>query len=68
MSQIMKVILAMEHGQIPATIHIKKFNPAIDFETAKVKVVTEMTPWPANRLLRSSINRCGPYLRLQSTL
>lgn len=57
MSQIMKAILAMEHGEIPATIRIKKFNPAIDFETARVKVVTEMTPWPSNRLRRVSINR-----------
>lgn len=57
MSQIMKAILAMEHGEIPATIRIKEFNPAIDFETAKVKVVTKMTPWPSNRLRRVSINR-----------
>ncbi|KAI0483732.1 putative polyketide synthase [Xylaria cf. heliscus] len=59
MSQIMKAILAMEHGQIPPTIRIKKFNPSIDFDTAKVKVVTEMTPWPANRLRRVSINSFG---------
>ncbi|KAI6777704.1 Beta-ketoacyl synthase [Emericellopsis cladophorae] len=59
MSQIMKCILAMEHRQIPATIHIKEFNPAIDFETAKAKVVTKMTEWPSNRLLRSSINSFG---------
>ncbi|OAA40092.1 Beta-ketoacyl synthase [Beauveria brongniartii RCEF 3172] len=57
MSQIMKAILAMEHGEIPATIGIENFNPSIDFETAKCKVVTEMTPWPADRLRRVSINR-----------
>jgi acyl transferase domain-containing protein len=57
MSQVMKAILSMEHGEIPATIGITKFNPAIDFEGARVKVVTEMTPWPANRLRRVSINR-----------
>ncbi|KAK5997657.1 Prosolanapyrone synthase [Cladobotryum mycophilum] len=59
MSQIMKAVLAMEHGEIPATIRIKNFNPAIDFETARAKVVTEMTPWPVNRLLRVSINSFG---------
>lgn len=57
LSQIMKAVLAMEHGEIPATIRIKKLNPAIDFEGARVKVVTEMTPWPANLLRRVSINR-----------
>ncbi|EED13647.1 polyketide synthase, putative [Talaromyces stipitatus ATCC 10500] len=59
MSQIMKAVLAMEHGEIPPTIHIKNFNPAIDFETARAKVVTEMTPWPTNRLRRVSINSFG---------
>ena len=53
----MKAILAMEHGEIPATIGIEKFNPAIDFESAKVKVVTKMTPWPTHLLRRVSINR-----------
>ncbi|KAF3003888.1 t1pks [Neopestalotiopsis sp. 37M] len=59
MSQIMKAILAMEHEEIPATIRIKQFNPAIDFETARCKVVTETTPWPTNRLRRVSINSFG---------
>ncbi|KAM3427390.1 hypothetical protein MY4824_009476 [Beauveria thailandica] len=59
MSQIIKAILAMEHGEIPATIGIENFNPSIDFETAKCRVVTEMTPWPADRLRRVSINSFG---------
>lgn len=59
MSQIMKAILSMEHREIPATIGIENFNPAIDFEGARVKVVTDMTPWPSNLLLRSSINSFG---------
>jgi acyl transferase domain-containing protein len=57
MSQIMKGILAMERGEIPATIGIETFNPSIDFEKAKVKVVTKMTPWPSNVTRRVSINR-----------
>ncbi|KAI1827427.1 putative polyketide synthase [Xylaria intraflava] len=59
LAQIMKVILAMEHRMIPATIGIETFNPAIDFEKARAKVVTEMTPWPSNRLRRVSINSFG---------
>lgn len=57
MSQIMKAVLAMEHGEIPATIGIENFNPSIDFEGARAKVVTEMTPWPAHLLRRVSVNR-----------
>ncbi|KAL7625750.1 hypothetical protein AAE478_004973 [Parahypoxylon ruwenzoriense] len=59
LSQIMKAILALEHGEIPATIGIKTFNPAIDFEEARAKVVTKMTPWPRNLLRRVSINSFG---------
>ncbi|KAI1141492.1 putative polyketide synthase [Hypoxylon sp. FL0543] len=59
MSQIMKAVLALEHGEIPATIGIQTFNPAINFEEARVKVVTEMTPWPSNKLKRVSINSFG---------
>ncbi|KAF2452119.1 putative polyketide synthase [Karstenula rhodostoma CBS 690.94] len=59
MSQIMKAILAMEHNEIPATIGINCFNPAIDFAGARVKVVTETTPWPSNLLRRVSINSFG---------
>lgn len=51
----MKAVLAMEHREIPATIGIENFNPAIDFEGAKV--VTEMTPWHAHLLRRVSVNR-----------
>ncbi|KAI0108554.1 putative polyketide synthase [Nemania sp. FL0031] len=59
LAQIMKAILAMDHRMIPATIGIQTLNPAIDFEKARAKVVTEMTPWPSNRLLRVSINSFG---------
>ncbi|KAI9148767.1 Prosolanapyrone synthase [Paramyrothecium foliicola] len=59
MSQIMKAILAMEYGEIPATIGIKNFNPSIDFKASRTKVVTEPTPWPAHLLRRVSINSFG---------
>jgi hypothetical protein len=57
MSQIMKAVLAMEYREIPPTIGIENFNPTSDFDGAKVRVVTEMTPWPSNLLRRVSINR-----------
>ncbi|KAJ4289017.1 hypothetical protein N0V90_011359 [Kalmusia sp. IMI 367209] len=55
----MKSVLAMEHGMIPATIGIQKFNPNIDFEATQVKVVTDMTPWPKSKLRRVSVNSFG---------
>ncbi|KAI0394649.1 putative polyketide synthase [Xylariaceae sp. FL0594] len=59
LAQIMKVILAMKHGEIPATVGVQTLNPAIDFQTARAKVVTSATPWTSGRLRRVSINSFG---------
>ena len=57
---VMKAVLAIEHGQIPATIGLVNPNPNIDFAGSRVKVVTEMTPWPASKpIKRASINSFG---------
>ena len=57
---VMKAVLAIEHGQIPATIGLVNPNPNIDFDGSRVKVVTEMTPWPASKpIKRASINSFG---------
>jgi myxalamid-type polyketide synthase MxaB len=44
---VMKVLLAMRHGQIPASLHVKNLNPHVDWARQPVRVVTELTPWPA---------------------
>ena len=57
---LMKAVLAIEHGQIPATIGLVNPNPNIDFDGSGVKVVTEMTPWPASKpIKRASVNSFG---------
>ena len=57
---IMKAVLAIEHGQIPATIGLVNPNPNIDFVGARVKVVTDTTPWPASKpIRRASVNSFG---------
>jgi polyketide synthase 13 len=43
---LIKVVLAMEHGLIPPTPHFTTPNPHIPFERARLRVVTEPTPWP----------------------
>lgn len=58
-ASIMKVVLALEAGVIPPSIGVETLNPAIDFENAKVRVLTEMTPWPVGRVRRASINSFG---------
>ena len=57
---VMKAVLAIEHGQIPATIGLVNPNPNIDFNGSRVKVVTEMTSWPVSKpIKRASINSFG---------
>ncbi|RYP28272.1 hypothetical protein DL767_007292 [Monosporascus sp. MG133] len=59
-ASIMKVVLSLEAGEIPPTYGIEKLNPNIDFEKAKVKVVTNGTvPWPEGKLRRASVNSFG---------
>lgn len=59
MTSILKAVLSLEHGMIPATIGVEKLNPSIDFDASHVQVVTEMTPWPKGKLRRISVNSFG---------
>ncbi|MEQ0559785.1 SDR family NAD(P)-dependent oxidoreductase [Amycolatopsis sp. NEAU-NG30] len=44
MAGLLKVVLAMTHGQLPPTLHFREPNPHIDF--TGLRVVAEETPWP----------------------
>ncbi|KAF2740098.1 ketoacyl-synt-domain-containing protein [Polyplosphaeria fusca] len=56
---IMKTVLALEKGVIPATVGVQRLNPNIDFEGARAHVVTKATPWPDDLLRRASVNSFG---------
>ncbi|CAI7630711.1 unnamed protein product [Penicillium discolor] len=56
---IMKVVMALESGFIPPSIGVRNLNPKIDFQGANVEVLREVTPWPAGKLRRASINSFG---------
>jgi acyl transferase domain-containing protein len=42
---LIKTALALEHRQIPATLHFQKPNPEIDFANSPFEVVRELTEW-----------------------
>jgi myxalamid-type polyketide synthase MxaB len=48
---LIKVILSMRHGQIPASLHVKELNPLLDWSSLPLRVVTQLTPWPEGRRL-----------------
>lgn len=42
---LMKVVLSLQHEEIPPHLHFKQPNPLIPWEEFSVKVPTERTPW-----------------------
>jgi acyl transferase domain-containing protein/surfactin synthase thioesterase subunit len=46
---VIKVVLSMQHGQIPKHLHLKTPNPHIPWTELPIKVTTEPVPWPAGR-------------------
>ncbi|MDZ8184145.1 MAG: beta-ketoacyl synthase N-terminal-like domain-containing protein [Nostoc sp. ChiSLP02] len=45
MASLMKIVLAMQHGEIPPHLHLNKPNSYIEWEKLPVKVPTQNTPW-----------------------
>ncbi|MFE0176327.1 SDR family NAD(P)-dependent oxidoreductase [Streptomyces sp. NPDC059002] len=43
---MIKMILAMEHGEIPKTLHVGEPSPHVDWASGAVELVTEARPWP----------------------
>ena len=43
---LVKAVLVLKHGQIPANLHFKTPNPNIDFEGLKLRVNSQLEPFP----------------------
>ncbi|KAI5776208.1 hypothetical protein EDC01DRAFT_763542, partial [Geopyxis carbonaria] len=43
---VLKGVAILEHGEIPPTRGVERWNPKIPFEASAVKVVTQLTPLP----------------------
>ncbi|OTA63674.1 polyketide synthase [Hypoxylon sp. EC38] len=59
LSSIIKLVLAFEHGEIPATIGVKKINPSIKLDKWNLDIVKENRPCPKSRVVRASVNSFG---------
>jgi len=49
---LIKTVLALEHRQIPPSLHFRKPNPLIDFEHSPFYVNTGLTEWKTSRAPR----------------
>ncbi len=45
---LLKVVLALMHGEIPPHLHFKEPNPHIPWQELAITVPTTRTPWPSN--------------------
>ncbi|MGW4947942.1 type I polyketide synthase [Actinoplanes sp. NPDC004185] len=43
---VIKAVLALRHGTIPASLNVTRPNPAIDWDATNLRVATELTAWP----------------------
>lgn len=56
---ILKVVSAIEAGEIPPILGFNSPNTRIDFDKAKARVVTKVEPWPKDKLKRASVTSAG---------
>jgi acyl transferase domain-containing protein/acyl carrier protein len=57
---VMKMILALQHAELPVTLHADEPSTHIDWSMGDVRLLTEPVPWPAgNRPRRVGISSFG---------
>ncbi|MFI2652816.1 SDR family NAD(P)-dependent oxidoreductase, partial [Micromonospora fulviviridis] len=57
---VIKMVLAMRHGQLPATLHVDQPSPHIDWTAGAVALLADARPWPAvDRPRRAAVSSFG---------
>jgi acyl transferase domain-containing protein/acyl carrier protein len=56
---VIKAVLAMQNGVIPANLHFSTPNPDIDFDGMRLKVAASKLPWPECSVRRAGVNSFG---------
>ncbi|WP_442906959.1 type I polyketide synthase [Kitasatospora sp. NBC_01246] len=57
---VMKMLLALQHEELPRTLHVDEPSPHIDWSAGHVRLLTEPVPWRANgRPRRAGVSSFG---------
>lgn len=43
---LLKTVLALQHGEVPPSLHFERANPALELESRPFTVAAERLPWP----------------------
>ncbi|OSC75177.1 hypothetical protein B5180_08875, partial [Streptomyces sp. BF-3] len=58
---VIKMLLAMQHGELPRTLHAAEPSPSVDWDTGSLKLLTETTAWTprVDRPRRAAVSSFG---------